>query len=520
MKPLYTIGIDIGGTNTDAVLINAQDKIVAAVKTITTNDITSGFSQALKSLLAQAAIEASAIRALFLGTTHATNAILQQKDLYQVGLIRLAGHHPQSLPPCFDWKEDLKQTLNIRHITISGGYECHGASITPFSLEEVRQAVTTLLAKGIESLAVVGVFAPQNREQELEVKRIALEIAGKDFPVSLSHEIGGVGFIERENSTILNAALKKVMAQGFYALEVACRQLQLNCPFFITQNNGTILDLARALEYPVLTISAGPTNSFIGASRLTGLSDALIVDIGGTSTDIGLIKQGFPRRSLNTSHIGGVKLNFSMPDVLSIALGGGSYLDLSHETPRILPKSAGKDIVTHARCFGGQFLTFTDAAVALGLSIPGATSEGLGCSFFEAQKIIQEALKKMEREIKVLEGGKCTLPIVFVGGGAQLFPREFLEERILVPEHANVANAYGAALSEISHVIDQVVSLNQRDTILQRMQEEALQGAVRCGANPKNVKIVDMQIIPYHYVPNQMARVIITAAGKQMPFYI
>ena len=305
------------------------------------------------------------------------------------------------------------------------------------------------------------------------------------------------------------------MAFGFRELEAVCRRFQLHCPVFITQNNGTIIDLLHAIEYPVLTISAGPTNSFIGASRLTGLSDALIVDVGGTSTDIGLIKQGFPRRSLNTSHIGGVKLNFPMPDVLSIGLGGGSYLDLSLEIPRISSESAGKDILRRARCFGGQFLTFTDAAVAFGIPISGATAEGIGCSFSQARKVLQEALRKIEQEIIFLEGGKRDLPVVLVGGGAQLFPRELLEERIFIPEHANVANAYGAALAEISGVVDQVVSLNNRETALEGLQEQAIQAAVQRGADPKNVRVVDLQIIPYHYVPNQMARVIVMAAGKQ-----
>ena len=181
MKPLYTIGIDIGGTNTDAVLIDAQEKIVAATKTITTSDIATGFSQALKTLLAKASVEASSIRGLFLGTTHATNALLQQKDLYKVGLIRLAGHDPVSLPPCFEWKEELKKALFAGHITTGGGYECHGSAITQLSCEEVRHAVELLLAKGAESLAVIGVFAPQNRNRNSMSNALRLKQPARIF---------------------------------------------------------------------------------------------------------------------------------------------------------------------------------------------------------------------------------------------------------------------------------------------------------------------------------------------------
>jgi len=504
----YTIGVDIGGTNTDAVLLDATQKIVAATKTATTGDITTGFSVALKELLKT--IEPGWIRTLFLGTTHATNAILQRKDLYKVGVIRLAGQNPESLPPCLDWPKDLKETLYVGVETVGGGYECNGSPISDLCFKELRQAVTVLLQKGAESLAVIGVFSPQNPQQELEAARFIAAAFGGDLPISLSHAIGGVGFIERENSTILNAALKKVMSTGFKALEGVCHQLGLDCPLFVTQNNGTIIDLAAALEYPVLTISAGPTNSFIGASRLTGLSDALIVDIGGTSTDIGLVKKGFPRRSLNTSDIGGVKLNFPMPDVLSIGLGGGSLIDLD----KIGPESVGKEILTRARCFGGDCFTFTDAAVCYGASIPGALAERTGCSAENALKILKIAVDRIEGEIACLEGQQ-DLPVLLVGGGAQLIPKELLEKRYFIPEYANIANAYGAALAEISGVIDQIVSLNQREIVLEKLQQEALKAAIQRGADPENVQIVDLHIIPYHYVPNQMARVIVTAAGAQ-----
>ncbi len=432
-----------------------------------------------------------------------------------MGLIRLAGHYPESLPPCFDWPQDLKQTLFIGCETIGGGYECHGTPISPVCLEEARDAIERLLEGGAESFAVVGTFSPQNGDQEKALGSLIAEVAGADFPVSLSHEVGGVGFIERENSTILNAALKKVMAQGFGQLEEACHKVHLSCPLYITQNNGTIIDLETALKYPVLTISAGPTNSFIGASRLAAFEDAIVVDVGGTSTDIGLIRKGFPRRSLNTSQIGGVRLNFPMPDVLSIALGGGSHVVLSGTAVKIGPESVGKDILTRAVCFGGDVLTFTDAAVAQGKAIPGADAQKIPCCSDEGRRVLQAAFQKIQEEILILEGEKGELPVLFVGGGATLFPKEMLGKRYCIPDNANAANAYGAALSEISGAVDRVVSLTQREETLRTLQEEAIQEAVRKGADPQDVEVVDLQIIPYHYVPNHIARVVVTAAGKQ-----
>ena len=305
--------MDIGGTNTDAVLVDEQNKIVGAVKTTTTEDISLGFSTALKDLIEQSAIKPEQIEGVFLGTTHATNAILQKKDLFRVGVIRIAGQRPETLPVAFAWPKELKDAVIGGIETISGGLECHGGTLTDLCKEETRKAIQSLLEQAVGSIAIIGVFSPLNGDQELSVSSLVKEIAGFDFPISLSHEIGGIGFIERENSTILNAALKQVMQKGFYSLQTACKSLNLTCPLMITQNEGSLIEIQRAIDYPVLTISAGPTNSFIGGVRLAGLDNAIVVDIGGTSTDVGLVRKGFPIRSLNKSNIGGVSLNFSMP---------------------------------------------------------------------------------------------------------------------------------------------------------------------------------------------------------------
>jgi N-methylhydantoinase A/oxoprolinase/acetone carboxylase beta subunit len=514
MQPSLIIGVDIGGTHTDAVLIDGAGKVLCTSKTLTTRDIVSGFSGVLTNLLAESHTSPAQVKSLFMGTTHATNAILEQKDLYKVGLIRLAGHFPESLPPCCDWPEDLKASLFAGYETVNGGYECHGSAITPLSLEEVKSAAIRLVDAGAESLAVVGVFSPQKSDQELEVKAFLQSHFGNAISITLSHLVGGIGFVERENSTILNAALKKVMAHGFRDLDAATTALKLDCPLYITQNNGTIIELAQALEFPVLTISAGPTNSFIGAGRLTGVTSAIVVDIGGTSTDIGLIKNGFPRRSLNTSHVGGVRLNFSMPDVLSIAIGGGSYINIEGKKPQIGPKSSGKQFRQESFCFGGRSLTLTDVAIKAGKEIHGADKSKVPCTEKEAHNVFEEVLKRVDKEIALFEGEDRDLPILLVGGGAQLFPPSFLGNRYQIPVHANVANAFGAALSEISGVIDRVVSLQQRELVLDQLQLEAKRLAESRGADPESVRVVDLQIIPYHYVPNQMARVVVTAAGR------
>ncbi len=515
MRNSYVIGIDIGGTNTDAVLVDQNNKIISSIKATTTEDISQGFSEAITQLLQKTPIDTAQIKGVFVGTTHAINAILQKKDLFRVGVIRIAGQMPEGFPVAFSWPQDLREAVIGGSETINGGLECYGSPLTPFCNKEAAQAIQSLLEKGVESIAIVGVFSPLSGQQERDVAAIALEIAGKDFPLSISCEIGGIGFIERENSTILNASLKKVMQKGFLALQTACEKLKLSCPLMVTQNDGSLIDLNRAIDYPVLTISAGATNSFIGAARLALLSDAIVVDIGGTSTDVGYVRSGFPVRSLNKSNIGGVLLNFPMPDVLSIGLGGGSIISFDGDTPKIGPKSVGKFLTTLAQSFGGNQLTLTDAALMMKyVDIPEATPQLASICAVKGKTIFDSVQAKIEALLPKIQGEGENLPVIFVGGGAGLLPPYFFKERYSIPSNFNVANAYGAALAEISGSVDTVVSLQNREGVLDRLYAMAKQKAIDLGADPATLRLIDQQIIPYSYVPNQMARVIVKYCGK------
>ncbi len=504
--------MDIGGTNTDAVLVDDQNNILCAVKTPTTTDISIGFATALSNLMEQSAIQPDQVQGVFLGTTHATNAILQKKDLFRVGVIRIAGQRPQTLPVAYSWPQDLKEAVIGGEETVSGGFECHGGPLTSPCKIEIRDAIQRLLEKQVESIAVVGVFSPLNPEQE----NLVQEIAGKNFPVSLSNEIGGIGFIERENSTILNASLRRVMLQGFSSLQTVCQRLKMTCPLMITQNDGSLIELERAIAYPVLTISAGPTNSFIGGARLAGLENALVVDIGGTSTDVGMVRKGFPIRSLNKSDIGGVSLNFPMPDVLSVALGGGSLIRFNSSQPTIGPTSIAKSLTTQALSFGGNTLTLTDAALVMEhIKIENTQPQRSGINRSQGAAIFDQVEKKLKELIQKMQGEYKDLPIVFVGGGSALLSSAFFTQRHQIPAFFDVANAYGAALSEISGTVDTIASLNKREEVLSGLYAQAKQKAIDQGANPETLRLVDQQIIPYSYVPNQMARIIVRYCGTR-----
>src|SRR5207244_9059884 len=144
----------------------------------------------------------------------------------------------------------------------------------------------------------------------------------------------------------------------------ALGELPLAVPFYISQLAASLLTAVYAESYPVLTFASGPTGSMRGAGFLSGPQDAMVVDVGGTTSDIGMLVHGFPREASIAVDIGGVRTNLRMPDVLSFGLGGGSLVRQAGGGVRIGPDSVGYELTTKARVFGGEVLTTTDIAVA------------------------------------------------------------------------------------------------------------------------------------------------------------
>lgn len=510
----YTLGIDIGGTNTDAVIIDQKKNIIAFCKTPTTFPLSLGLQKALEQVCTKSQLQPKEINNIFIGTTQATNALLQKNDLLKVGIIRLATDCTQSLVPFCTWPTDLAQQINAGFIIVAGGYECDGREIAPINSEEIKQATKKLLSQGMQSLAIIGVFSPLNPEQENNTAEICKKIVGKDFPISLSHNIGGINFLERENATIINSTLKYCIQHGFSDLQALINEMGFTCKLQITQNNGTIISLEQATQYPVLTISSGPTNSFNGALHLTQLSDAIIVDIGGTSTDVGIALHGFARRSLTASSIAGIPLNFAMPDVISIAIGGGSYITQQHDKITVGPQSCAKNLREESLVFGGKHMTLTDIAISKKfIDIPEALNQNLEIPQNIADDVIQQVEVKIMKLCAQMAGKYKNLPIILIGGGARLFANSPLASKVHIPDLASIANALGAALAQVSGSIDQVVSLQNREKTLKELEEQAKKAAIQAGARLTELRIAEQQIIPYHYTTNDLARVKITVTG-------
>ncbi|CAN0595705.1 unnamed protein product, partial [Laminaria digitata] len=170
-------------------------------------------------------------------------------------------------------------------------------------------------AAGIETVAISSLFSPINAEMELRAAEIIWETLGRHTAITLSHTIGRIGLLERENACIMNASLAGLSHNVVRSFSKAIQALQLDAPFYISQNDGTLMGADFVERYPVLTFASGPTNSMRGAARLAGHETAMVSDIGGTTTDFGWLQSGFPRESTVSVDVGGVRTNFRMPDI-------------------------------------------------------------------------------------------------------------------------------------------------------------------------------------------------------------
>jgi N-methylhydantoinase A/oxoprolinase/acetone carboxylase beta subunit len=512
------IGIDVGGTNTDAVVVDETGTVVASTKTATTPDPADGIRLALAQVVDK--VDTSRIGQAMLGTTHPANAIIQRSGLDRVGVLRIAAPSSLAVRPGASWPSDLLTAVIGPTAIVRGGFEYDGSEIAPLDEDAVR-AFARECAGTVRAVAISSAFAPVVSDHEQRAAAIIADEVGQALELSLSHEIGALGLLERENATILNAALIGVARGVVDGFDAVLRERGLEIDSFLTQNDGTLVTAEEAVRLPILTIGSGPTNSMRGACALAGRSDALVVDVGGTSADVGILVDGFPRESTAAVEVGGVRTNFRMPDLISIGLGGGTIVrpTAAGGPPPVVvgPDSVGYRVVTESLVRGGATLTLTDISTAAG------RLRGFGDASAVAHvtdDIVSAALAWVDEQLRILcdrmKAKRSEVPLIAVGGGSHLVPDHIAGvSEVLRPPHHAVANAFGAAIAEASGAVDRVYRYESRprEACLEEARELASNAAVRAGADPRRVRITSLQEIPMSYLPGQACRVQVKAAG-------
>ncbi|RDL40560.1 uncharacterized protein BP5553_00539 [Venustampulla echinocandica] len=514
------IGIDVGGTNTDAVILQGNT-VLACHKTPTTADIQEGVEHAIEEVVRKADIAPGCrVDSVKIGTTQFINAVKEQDSskLDKVAVIRLCGPYSQGSPPFVDFPLALRNLVEGHFGYVDGGYQVDGTPISPINVEQLREQARIIKAKSIPSIVVIGIYSPSNDTQEKEACSILASELGPGYDISRSSAIGRLGFLERENASILNASLRRFARRVITGLSHALSHLG-DCKLYITLNDGTLSKASIASEYPVRCFSSGPTNSARGAALLakSHMSDesdereVLVIDVGGTTTDVcALMKNGYPRQSAAFVKIAGVRTNFTIPDVHSIALGGGSIVRINETRTTIGPASVGSRLEKDGKSFGGDILTATDLVRWDPIS-PEIKTSGLD----EIARILEEAVDL----VKTKQGNAR---IILVGGGSIIIGSKIAgADEVIRPEYLEVANAVGAAIGKISGAVD-TTAFPAEKTIDQQVEDAKLLAIERCvaaGGNKHTVEVVDVDVVPISYVTNGATRILVRVVGDLLEGY-
>ena len=473
-----------------------------------------------------ASVDPSSVASVTIGTTHFVNAVVtrDRTRLSQVAVLRLSGSFSKHAPPCVDWPVSLRNIILGHYALIKGGLEVDGSLISDIKEHEIVEQCGIIKEKGMKSIVVNGVFSPIDtvEKQEERTADIIRRELGEGVDIVLSKTVANLGFLERENAAILNASILSFARKTIASFQTPIKALGLNCPVFITQNDGTILSGEAASRLPIRTFSSGPTNSMRGAAFLVGRQEngeaMMVVDVGGTTTDVGLLlANGFPRQQAAYSELSGVRMNFSYPDVKSIGLGGGSLVRRVGEKMQVGPESVGYKLPEKALVFGGDVPTATDYTVAASPDIAIGQPEKVRGKLQDddIQAFKAETTRMLETIIDKMKTSPDDLPVLLVGGGAVIAPDELkVASRVIKPQWSGVANAIGAAMARVSAVVDTVKSTEKQTQkeLLAEICEEAKRKTIEAGASAETVSIVEVEDLPLQYVAHK-TRFMVRAAG-------
>ena len=309
------LGIDTGSTCTDAVLLDLDtDEVRATAKARTTHgDLREGILRAMDAVLEGARPED--VAAVAVSTTLATNAVVEGRGR-PVGLV-LIGWQPDkatAFPPG-------------ERVAVRGQFNARGEELEPLSIDDLENAAERL-SPGVEGIAVCGYFSVRNPNHELAAKRVLQAQTG--LPVVCGHELTSeLGVYERAVTAMLNARIAPLVDAFLADIEAALTERGIAAPLMIVKSDGSLVDVAEAKAHPVETILSGPAASAIGGHRLAGIDDGLVVDIGGTTTDIVVLHRGFPNRNREGAVVGGWRTKVPAADIWTVGLGGDSHVRLA-----------------------------------------------------------------------------------------------------------------------------------------------------------------------------------------------
>ena len=479
------VGIDIGGTFTDLVVIN--NGTVTVTKTPSTNAQERGVLGGLNQLTESISLSISDIGFVAHGTTVATNAVLEEAWA-DTALITTDGFRDalaigrQARPDIYDFQTEKPTPIvpRQRRFTVPERVTAQGTIDTPLDEDAVETLAAKLKNADIDSVAISLLFAYENQVHETRIKEILTE-HNVDVSYSLSSDVlPEIREYERTLTTALNAALKPVMDRYIGNLETELTRAGVTTDLNIMQSNGGIITATVARDAPVNTLLSGPAAGVQGATyiaELCDISDVITMDMGGTSCDVSLVHNGTPTISRDVT-VGEYPVHTQMIDIHTVGAGGGSiaWVDEGNAL-RVGPQSAGSDPGPISYGKGGNRPTITDAHLLLGRLDPSSflnddvtvdiaqirerfeteLAAPLGISIeTAAQGVIDVANASMQRALRVVSVERGYDPrefgLVAFGGAGPLHATAIATAldipRVIIPQTAGVLSALGLLISD------------------------------------------------------------------------
>ena len=315
--PRYGLGVDTGGTFTDAVIVDLSDyKVVAKAKSPTTHrDLSVGLFESVRKVFGECTVKPSEISIAGVSTTLATNSVLEGKG-GDVGLILIG------------WKNYIEgMTFGEKHLAhVRGGYDSKGRMVESLDMDEVEKAIREV-SQGVQAIAISGLFAVNNPSQERAVKDLAVKITG--LPTVAGTELSStLGIDDRARTAVLNGRLISEIGRFLDGLESTFRGMGITAPIMVYRGDGSVMSIEKARRYPVESVFSGPAASSVGGRIISGLEDFIMIDIGGTSTDVAVMESGIPEIREDGANICGWRTHVRAVDMFTVALGGDSLIRL------------------------------------------------------------------------------------------------------------------------------------------------------------------------------------------------
>ena len=504
------LAITVEDTNLDAVALDARDRIVARVKMPRGRDADGDLYAAVRHVARTGGVRAARISRVMLGSRAPLEAVLARRDLCRTAVVRIGAPLTAAVPPLSTWPADLREAVSAGEAIIGGGARFDGDAGAPLDTDALA-AFLAGIAGDAQTVAVASVFSPVAPEHELAAADVVRRELGAAIPISLSHEIGSLGLLDRENATVLNAALVGVAAQLAAVLRRALERHRIDAELFFGQNDGTVMALEPALRFPVLMIGSGPASAMRGAAWLSGVTGGVVVDIGGARADVGILVNGFPREAPAPIRVAGVRTSFRTPDVISLPFGGGTVV-----APGTM--IAGSVLGEQALVFGGETATLIDAAVAAGRVVLGSRALTL-----RQRRTLAGALAPVDAQladaVDRIKRAPHDVALVAVGGASGLVPSDLPGvDEVIVPGDGDVAGAVGLAIAPAGGQADRIFRNRpaDRDHAIAAAREEALARAIHAGADPDRVEVVAVNEVPLAYMHDPAIRIRVKAAGPRI----